>query len=93
MSNSISQYGINQIILTFECIIFIISFIMIIIGILQNKESQNGLAALNGGNDELFANSKERGKEKIFSIIMFSLGSSLAVLTIVISVLTNIFIT
>jgi len=90
MNNSISQYGINQIILVLECLVFIIAIVMIVIGILQNKESQNGLAALNGGNDELFANSKERGKEKVFSIVMFSLGFSLATLTIVISILSNV---
>lgn len=51
----------NRVILAFEIIMLIVSIIIIIIGIIQNKTSQTGLSALNGGNEELFSNSKERG--------------------------------
>jgi preprotein translocase subunit SecG len=34
----------------------------------KNKTSQTGLSALNGGNEELFANSKERGIDKVMSV-------------------------
>ena len=89
LSIDINQTTANKIILAFECIALIVGILMIIIGILQNKESQTGLAALNGGNEELFANSKERGKEKVLSIIMLTLGIILIVTTIVILILTN----
>lgn len=87
--NAESDETANKIILAFECLALIAAIIMIIVGIFQNKESQTGLAALNGGNEELFANSKNRGKEKIFSIIMLSVGSFLIISTIIILILQN----
>jgi preprotein translocase subunit SecG len=53
---------------TLEIVMMVVSIVMIVIGLLQNKKSQTGLSALNGGNDELFTNSKERGADKVFSI-------------------------
>ncbi|AKX33734.1 preprotein translocase subunit SecG [Spiroplasma litorale] len=79
----------NQIILVFEIIALIVSILMIVVGLIQNKSSQTGLSALNGGNDELFSNSKERGTDKTMSIWMFSLGIILFVVTIVIGIITN----
>ncbi|ASP27842.1 preprotein translocase subunit SecG [Spiroplasma corruscae] len=79
----------NQIVLVFEVIALIISILMIVVGLVQNKSSQTGLSALNGGNDELFSNSKERGTDKTMSIWMFSLGIILFVITIVIGIITN----
>ncbi|AKU79317.1 preprotein translocase subunit SecG [Spiroplasma turonicum] len=79
----------NQIILVFEVIALIVSLLMIVVGLIQNKSSQTGLSALNGGNDELFSNSKERGTDKTMSIWMFSLGIILFVVTIVIGIITN----
>ncbi len=79
----------NKIILVFECISLAASLLMILVGILQNKEFQTGLAALNGGNDELFANSKERGKQKILSRVMLILGIILVISVIISSILGN----
>lgn len=79
----------NYTILAFEIIVMIISITMIVIGLLQNKKAQTGLSALNGGNDELFASSKERGLDRTLSICMLAMGSGLFVITIVISILTN----
>lgn len=58
----------NRVIFIFEIIMMVVSIGMIIIGMLQNKKSQTGLSALNGGNEELFSNSKERGSDRTFSI-------------------------
>jgi preprotein translocase subunit SecG len=55
-------------IFTLEIVMMVVSIVMIVIGLLQNKKSQTGLSALNGGNDELFTNSKERGADKVFSV-------------------------
>ncbi|AHF60575.1 preprotein translocase subunit SecG [Spiroplasma mirum ATCC 29335] len=80
----------NTIIYAFEIVALILSVIMIIIGLLQNKKSQTGLSALNGGNDELFANSKERGLDCTLSIAMLSFGSGLLIITLIICLLTNV---
>ncbi|WP_338985235.1 preprotein translocase subunit SecG [Spiroplasma endosymbiont of Diplazon laetatorius] len=79
----------NQIILGFEILALVVAILMIIIGLVQNKSSQTGLSALNGGNDELFSNSKERGIDKTTSIWMMSLGITLFVITIAIGIITN----
>ncbi|AXK50753.1 preprotein translocase subunit SecG [Spiroplasma alleghenense] len=79
----------NTLIMVFEIFAMIIALIMIAVGLIQNKKSQTGLSALNGGNDELFSNSKERGLDKTMSIWMFSLGIALFVITIIICILTN----
>ncbi|PPE05812.1 preprotein translocase subunit SecG [Williamsoniiplasma lucivorax] len=79
----------NTIVFVFEILMMIISIIMIIVGMLQNKKSQTGLSALNGGNEELFSNTKERGFERTMSLWMMSLGIIFFVLTIIISILTN----
>ncbi|AHB35917.1 preprotein translocase subunit SecG [Spiroplasma apis] len=87
-STSQRQLG-NQVIFVFEILGLVVSFLMIMVGLIQNKTSQTGLSALNGGNDELFSNSKERGTDKTMSLWMFGLGASLFVITIVIGIITN----
>lgn len=79
----------NTIVFAFEIVVMIISVIMIVIGLLQNKKSQTGLSALNGGNEELFSNSKERGMDRTLSIWMLSLGIVFFVATLIICILTN----
>jgi len=66
-STSQRQLG-NQVIFVFEILGLVVSFLMIMVGLIQNKTSQTGLSALNGGNDELFSNSKERGTDKTMSL-------------------------
>ncbi|AGM25712.1 preprotein translocase subunit SecG [Spiroplasma syrphidicola EA-1] len=80
----------NITIYVFEIIALVISIVMIVIGLLQNKKAQTGLSALNGGNDELFANTKERGLDRTLSIFMLSFGISLFVVTLIIALLTHI---
>ncbi len=74
LANYINQITANRIIFVFEIIVLIVTLLMIMIAVFQDKEFQTGLAALNGGNDELFANSKERGKQKVLSVTMLVLG-------------------
>jgi len=76
-------------IFTLEIVMMVVSIVMIVIGLLQNKKSQTGLSALNGGNDELFTNSKERGADKVFSVWMLILGIVFFIITMVICILTN----
>lgn len=79
----------NRVVFILEILMLIVSIIMIIIGMIQNKTSQTGLSALNGGNEELFSNSKERGWDKIFSTWMMGAGIIFFVITLVICILTN----
>ncbi|AAT75424.1 MULTISPECIES: preprotein translocase subunit SecG [Mesoplasma] len=80
------------VILVIEIIAMIASIIMILIGIFQNKNSQSGLSALNGGNDELFSNSKERGLDKTLSTWMMSLGIIFFIVALAACILTNIYL-
>ncbi|AOG60043.1 preprotein translocase subunit SecG [Spiroplasma helicoides] len=82
----------NRIVFAFEIIALVVSILMITVGMIQNKTSQTGLSALNGGNDELFSNSKERGMDRTMSIWMFSLGFIMFAVTITIGVVTNLLI-
>ncbi|ASZ08829.1 preprotein translocase subunit SecG [Mesoplasma chauliocola] len=88
MSSSTAQI----IILVIEIVAMIVSIIMILIGIFQNKNSQSGLSALNGGNDELFSNSKERGLDKTLSNWMMTLGIIFFTVALTACILTNIFL-
>ncbi|WP_036269018.1 preprotein translocase subunit SecG [Mesoplasma seiffertii] len=79
----------SKIILGLEIVAMIVAVVMVIVGLLQNKKSQTGLSAINGGNEELFSNSKERGMDKTLSIWMLSLGIVFFIVALVICILTN----
>ena len=76
----------------FEIVALIIAICMIIVGMVQEKKAQTGLQALNGGNDELFMNTKERGLDKTLSKAMMYLGIAMFCVTIIISIFTNIYL-
>ncbi len=75
-----------------EIVALIIAISMIIVGMVQEKKAQTGLQALNGGNDELFMNTKERGLDKTLSKAMMYLGIAMFFVTMVISIFTNIYL-
>lgn len=79
----------QNIIFAFEIITLIIAILLVILGLLQGKKNHNGLGALSGGNQELFASTKERGWTRLFSIATLFLGSSLFVLGMIIRILIN----
>lgn len=69
-----------------KVILLIISVLLILISLLQNGKS-DGLAAFTGSSDlGLFQNVKERGPEKVISIITMVLGIIFFVLVIVIKI-------
>lgn len=80
----------QSIIFALEIIIFIIATILVIVGLLQGKKNHNGLGALSGGNQELFASTKERGWTRLFSIITLVLGILLFIIAIIIRILVNV---
>lgn len=79
----------QNIIFAFEIIALIIAILLVILGLLQGKKNHNGLGALSGGNQELFASTKERGWAKLFSMATLVLGISLFVIGIIIRILIN----
>lgn len=92
MVTLVATKTIGEIVFSFETIIFVIAFALVTIGLIRNKQDQSGLSALNGGNQELFLNRKERGLDKILSHLIFGLGISLFVLDLIAVILTNIYL-
>ncbi|MCL6428980.1 hypothetical protein LT335_00531 [Spiroplasma sp. JKS002669] len=79
----------QDIIFALEIILFVIGTILVIVGLLQGKKNHNGLGALSGGNQELFASTKERGWSRLFSIMTLVLGILLFIIAIIIRILLN----
>lgn len=69
-----------------KIILLVVSVLLIIISLLQNGKSE-GLSAFTGSSNlDLFKDVKERGPEKIVSIITMALGVIFFVLVIIIKV-------
>ena len=67
-------------------VLLVVSVLLILISLLQSGKSE-GLSALTGSGDlGLFQNVKERGPEKVISLITLGLGVIFFVLTIVIRI-------
>ena len=67
-------------------ILAIVSVLLILISLLQSGKS-DGISALTGSNNSgLFANTKERGPEKVISRITLVLGVLFLVLVVVIRI-------
>lgn len=79
----------QDIVFALEIILFIMATILVIVGLLQGKKNHNGLGALSGGNQELFASTKERGWSRLFSIMTLVLGILLFIIAIIIRILIN----
>lgn len=80
----------QNIIFAFEIIALIIAILLVILGLLQGKKNHNGLGVLSGGNQELFASTKERGWSKLFSIATLVLGISLFTMAIIVRIINTI---
>ncbi len=87
-----AAYNWNVTVFALEVIALIVAIMMIIVGLLQNKKAQTGLSALNGGNEELFMVTKERGLDRTLSRVMLTLGIVIFVITFLIVMFTNNFI-
>ena len=69
-----------------KIVLLVISVLLILISLLQSGKS-DGLAAFTGSSDlGLFQNVKERGPEKVISLITLILGIALFVVVIIIRV-------
>ena len=58
-----------------EIVLFIVSIFLIIICLMQSGKSEGDSSAITGGNTmNIFSRTKERGVDKILSIITFATG-------------------
>jgi preprotein translocase subunit SecG len=73
-----------------EILVFFTSLILIIVGLLQGKKNQDGLSALSGGNQELFAVKKERGIFWFLSILTMILGLFLFLICLIINIINTV---
>ncbi len=87
-----TAYDWNVTVYSIEIVTCIIATLMVIVGLMQNKKGQSGLTALNGGNEELFINVKERGFDKRLSQVMTVLGIILFVFATIIALFSHLFL-
>ncbi len=66
-----------------QILLIIVSILLIAIVILQSSKSASASSSIMGGNDELFANRKERGSELFITRLTAALGVAFFVICIV----------
>lgn len=66
-----------------EIVLIIISLLLITLVLLQSGKAQDASSIISGGNDELFANRKERGGELFITRLTVILGIIFFVLCII----------
>ena len=71
----------------YDWILLVISVIMIVLCLLQGGKSEGASGAITGGGLNVFVKTKERGAEKVMSIMTLVL----AIVFFIITILINIF--
>lgn len=66
-----------------QILLIIISILLIAIVILQSGKSATASSSIMGGNDELFANRKERGSELFITRLTWVLGVAFFIVCII----------
>ena len=66
-----------------QVVLIILSILIIAIVILQSGKSATASSSIMGGNDELFANRKERGSELFITRLTWVLGAAFFVICII----------
>ncbi len=66
-----------------QVLLIIVSILIIAIVILQSGKSATASSSIMGGNDELFANRKERGSELFITRLTWVLGAAFFVICII----------
>ena len=66
-----------------QVLLIIVSILIIAIVILQSGKSATASSSIMGGNDELFANRKERGSELFITRLTWVLGAAVVVICII----------
>ena len=70
-----------------EITLFVISIILILLGLLTGGKSEGASGAITGGGMNIFVKTKERGSEKVITIITFIVAAIFMLLAVVISAL------
>ncbi len=68
-----------------ETALIVISVLIILLVLMQSSKAQDGGQIISGGNAELFQNIKERGSEKVISIITMVLGIAFFVIALILN--------
>jgi len=68
-----------------ETALIVISVLIILLVLMQSSKAQDGGQIISGGNAELFQNVKERGSEKVISIITMVLGIAFFVIALILN--------
>ena len=71
----------------FDIVFLVISLIIIILSLLQGGKSEGASGAITGGGMNIFVKQKERGSEKVITILTFSFVIIFMFLALLISVL------
>jgi len=66
-----------------KILLFIVSILLIALGLLQSGKAESASNIISGGNDSLFANRKERGGELFLTRLTAGLGIAFFVICII----------
>lgn len=72
-----------------DIIFLIVAIILIILSLLQGGKSEGASGAITGGGLNVFAKTKERGSEKVISILTMIVGIIFFLLAILVNVLQS----
>ena len=68
-----------------ETALVVISVLLIALVLMQSSKAQDGGQIISGGNAELFRNVKERGSEKVLTIVTLILGIAFFVIALILN--------
>ena len=71
----------------YDIIFVCIGIILIVLALLQGGKSEGASGAITGGGMNIFVKTKERGSEKVITIITFIVAAIFVLLAVVISAL------
>ena len=71
----------------YDIIFVCIGIILIVLALLQGGKSEGAFGAITGGGMNIFVKTKERGSEKVITIITFIVAAIFMLLAVVISAL------
>ena len=69
-----------------EKVLLIISVLLIVIVLLQSSKASDASQIITGGNAMLLGKSKERGAEKVITIITYVLGFTFIIVSFILSI-------
>lgn len=73
----------------YDYVFWVICFIIIVLGLLQGGKSEGASGAITGGGLNVFVKTKERGSERVISILTLCFGIVFLFLALLSNVLTK----